>query len=155
MGKWQETAPSCDVSCAGVDGSDSHHPQLQTPLRYRAREGVIGTDGVPPLGGASLHFTLPATPGGNCYCHFEAEQTEAPRHGGPHLGSQSQQVELLLKLGAGTPGPSLNPMLPCLPPSMGGRRHRQQAHTSQPPCPPRPILCGIPGPFGSRRSLSS
>ena len=30
LGKWQETAPSCDVSCAGVDGSDSHHPQKTT-----------------------------------------------------------------------------------------------------------------------------
>lgn len=30
LGKWQEIAPSCDVSCAGVDGSDSHHPEKTT-----------------------------------------------------------------------------------------------------------------------------
>lgn len=32
LGKWQEIAPTlCDMSCVGVDGSDSHHPERVAP----------------------------------------------------------------------------------------------------------------------------
>ena len=30
LGKWQEIAPSCDVSYAGVNSSGSHHPEKMT-----------------------------------------------------------------------------------------------------------------------------